>query len=226
MSPKKTVLILVAHSDDETLGMGGSIARHVDAGDRVYAISMTDSAGSRGHNSHAADIERLSAAKAAAREIKFEWLSGGNFPDNAMDTVGILEVVNKIKVVKRLVNPNNIYTHSCPGLNIYHQITSKAVLTAFRPQPSETDEEIRAFEVPSSTDYSCGAITGCYQPNLFIDISKTWSQKLKALNCYANEMRESPHARSMEGLENLARSRGKSDVKLAETFEIIRSIQR
>ena len=40
-------------------------------------------------------------------------------------------------------------------------------------------------------------------------------------------MRESPHARSLEGIENLARLRGNQcGVKLAESFEILRKIDR
>ena len=227
MDREKVILIVVAHTDDEALGMGGTIARHKEVGDKIYAISMTDGVESREESSHGAIAERLSAAKEAAKELGFEWLSGGNFPDNSMDTVGILKIARKIEATKKLINPHIIYTHSHADLNIDHQITSKAVLTAFRPQPSEIYEEIRAFEVPSATDYGSGSITGCYQPNLFIDITKTWYKKLKALNCYAQEMRDPPHTRSLEGLENLAKLRGNQcGVHLAESFEILRKIQR
>ena len=41
------ILLLVAHTDDETLGMGGTICRHIKKGDEVYALSMTDGVSSR-----------------------------------------------------------------------------------------------------------------------------------------------------------------------------------
>ena len=227
MNYKNVILIVVSHTDDETLGIGGSIARHVESGDKVFAISMTDGVGSRDLNFHEAKAERLNAAQEAAKELDFEWLSGGDFPDNSMDKIGILEIIKKIEAAKRLVNPNIVYTHSHADLNIDHQITCKAVLTAFRPQPSEIYEEIRAFEVPSATDYGHRSITGYFQPNLYVDITRTWHKKLRALNCYSQEMRESPHTRSLEGLENLARLRGNQcGVKLAESFEILRKIER
>ena len=47
---KKNVLIVVAHPDDETFGMGGSIAKHNSQGDKVYAISFTDGISSRTNN--------------------------------------------------------------------------------------------------------------------------------------------------------------------------------
>ena len=41
------ILIVIAHSDDEVLGMGGTIARHYKNGDKIFAISMTDGISSR-----------------------------------------------------------------------------------------------------------------------------------------------------------------------------------
>ena len=41
----KKVLIVVAHTDDEAFGMGGTICKHVINGDLVYAIAMTDGVG-------------------------------------------------------------------------------------------------------------------------------------------------------------------------------------
>ena len=41
------VLVVVAHSDDETIGMGGTIKRHTEKGDEVIVMSMTNGVGSR-----------------------------------------------------------------------------------------------------------------------------------------------------------------------------------
>jgi len=218
---------VVAHADDETLGMGGSIARHVDAGDRVFAVSMTDGVGSRDDNLNNEREKRLFDASEAAKTLGFEWLPGEDFPDNSMDTVGILAVAKKIEIAKSMISPHIVYSHSHADLNVDHQVTCKAVLTAFRPQPTETYEEIRTFEVPSATDYGYAAVTGLYQPNLFVDITLTWERKLKALKCYGSEIRQAPHPRSLEGLKTLAKLRGgQCGVRLAESFEIIRKICR
>ena len=44
---KKNVLICIAHRDDETIGCGGTISKHVANGDKVYCLSMTDGVSSR-----------------------------------------------------------------------------------------------------------------------------------------------------------------------------------
>ena len=42
-----SVLIIVAHPDDEIIGMGGTIAKHVSKGDKVCAMYLTDGTASR-----------------------------------------------------------------------------------------------------------------------------------------------------------------------------------
>jgi LmbE family N-acetylglucosaminyl deacetylase len=222
----KNILIIVAHTDDETIGMGGTIANHVKDGDKVFAVSMTDGVGSR--DAKGIDIinQRVIAANKASRILGFEWLEAGKFSDNEMDKSSLIEVVKFIENIKNLSKPDIVYTHSSSDLNIDHRIVSEAVLTGFRPQPNEKCREIRAFEVSSATDYGHKSVTGTFYPNLFINISDTWESKLLALKEYSSEMRNYPHTRSFEGIENLSKLRG-SQVGLhqAEAFEIIRKIQ-
>lgn len=224
---KHTVLVVVAHTDDETLGLGGTIAKHVDNGDIVYGISMTDGVGARDIDNEGEVKNRALSSMSAGKILGLTWIEGGSFPDNAMDTVPLLAVAKVIEKVKSLINPTIVYTHSSADLNVDHRVVSQATLTAFRPQPNEVWEEIRTFEIASATDYGHKAITNLFYPNLYVDIKKTWQKKLAALSEYKMEMRDSPHTRSLEGLENLAKLRGNQvGLYYAEAFEIIRKIER
>ncbi len=223
---KEVVLVVVAHTDDETLGVGGAIARHVKQGDSVFGISMTDGVGARECQTDEAKIRKQSSLN-AANILGMKWIEGGDFPDNAMDAVPMLSVVKVIEKAKREINPTIIYTHSSADLNMDHRVVSQATLTAFRPQPNEVWKEIRAFEVPSATDYGHEDVTKLFVPNLSISIEDTWSLKLEALKEYKDEMRDAPHSRSFEGLENLAKYRGNQvGLKMAEAFQILRKIER
>jgi len=223
----EVILVVVAHTDDETLGCGGTIARHVRNGAKVYGVSMTDGVGARGAEDRDKIKKRAQASINAGKILGLEWLDGGSFPDNAMDTVGLLDVAKVIERAKTLTKPTTVYTHSTADLNIDHRIVSQATLTAFRPQPNEVWEEIRTFEVMSATDYGHKSIIKEFTPNLYVEISETWQTKLAALNEYSAEMREPPHTRSFDGLENLAKYRGyQVGLPYAEAFEIIRKVDR
>lgn len=226
-SSAEVVLVIVAHSDDETIGAGGTIARHAAMGDKVFAISMTDGVGARGEAGANDADRRKSAALKAAKILGFQWSHTASFPDNAMDEVRLLDVVKLVEDAKRRIDPTIIYTHSTADLNVDHRVVAEATLTAFRPQPKERWTEIRAFEIASATDFGHPDVTGTFKPNLAISIEKTWNKKLSALRAYDSEMREPPHARSYDGIENLAKYRGnQAGLKMAEAFQLLRRIER
>ena len=145
-----------------------------------------------------------------------------DFPDNAMDSVPLIQIVQAIETVRSL--PNVVYTHFHNDLNIDHTICNRAVLTACRPQPGCSVKTVMAFEVLSSTEWVDPTSTA-FIPNTFIDISDHMDAKLKVLDAYKAEMRPSPHSRSLQGIQYLAGHRGHSvGVKYAEAFILIRDI--
>jgi LmbE family N-acetylglucosaminyl deacetylase len=224
---KQDILIVVAHKDDETIGMGGTIAKHTNNGDNVFCVAMTDGVSSRKDSTQSDVKKRALAANKAAKILNFKWLENRVFPDNSIDSIPLLSIIEVIEEAKNEINPKIIYTHSKADLNIDHRIVCDAVLTAFRPQPSESWNEIITFEVPSATDYGHPNVTGNFSPNLFVNIEKTWDLKKKALNCYSEEMRKYPHSRSLKALENNNKSLGnKVGLEFAEAFQIIRKIER
>ena len=179
----KVVLVVVAHQDDETIGMGGTISNHVKNGDKVFCINMTNGVGSR--ISKKGDKEkRENAALNASNILGFEWLPSPNFPDNSLDTVSLLQIIRVIEDAKGITKPDIVYTHSGADLNIDHRLVFQATLTAFRPEPSEVCCKILSFEVPSATDYSHNSISPPFLPNFFVEISKEWKNKELALGAY------------------------------------------
>ena len=222
----KIVLIIVSHSDDESISMAGTIYKHVNKGDKVYVMSMTDGVSSRDETIKDAIKKRKEASIKASKILGFEWVECFNFGDNLMDKYPLLEIVKAIEINKQNYKPSIVYTHSISDLNIDHRVVANAVLTAFRPQPEEICKEIRLFEIASATDYGNSVITGSFEPNLFIDISNNWDFKKEALIAYCDEMRDYPHSRSIRGIKNLAKLRGNQvGLHLAEAFQVIRKLE-
>jgi LmbE family N-acetylglucosaminyl deacetylase len=223
---KKNILVVVAHSDDETISMGGTIRKHITNGDSVIAISMTDGVSSRANTDIKEISKRTDSAQLASRILGFKWGECFNFKDNAMDSYPLIEIVKCIEESKKKYQPNLVYTHSGADLNIDHRVVANAVLTAFRPEPGEICKEIRLFEVPSATDYGHKSLTGIFNPNVFISIDNEWGFKEEALKAYNKEMRLYPHSRSIQGISNLARLRGSQvGFNMAEAFEVIRKLE-
>tara|TARA_A100001388_G_scaffold258037_1_gene224282 strand:- start:3910 stop:4590 length:681 start_codon:yes stop_codon:yes gene_type:complete len=222
---KDKILIIVAHSDDETIGMGGTIRKHFLKGDEVFVMSMTNGLGSRELIDKNKIQARYDSSEEASKILGFKWVARNDFPDNQMDKCSMLEIIKYIEKIKNKYKPDIVYFHNSGDLNIDHRIVSSAVLTAFRPQPKESCRQLRMFEIPSSTDYGHESITGRFSPNLYINISETWLSKLSALKAYSYEMRDYPHSRSYKSIENLAKLRGNQvGIEMAESFQIIRQI--
>ena len=154
----------------------------------------------------------------SVNEVKF-----GNFPDNRFDSVPLLDIVKVIEKVKNELKPDIVFTHYKNDLNIDHQITYKAVLTATRPMKGECVKEIYSFEVLSSTEWNYPL---SFSPDVFFDISDHMEYKKMAMQIYKSELNDYPHPRSLEGIEISAKNWGlKVGYKYAEAFKTVRVLK-
>ena len=213
-------LVVAAHPDDEVLGCGGYIANQAKSGDEVLVTFLSDGVTSRQGNLGLQEIEsRRNAARLASKVLGASDVSFGDFPDNKLDAVPLLEIIKSIEAVVERVRPQIVLTHFGGDLNIDHRIVNQAVLTACRPAPKQGVKEILFFEVPSSTEWQVPIEGEAFIPTWFEDISETLELKIKALTVYKHELREWPHPRSIKAVEHLAHWRGAScGVDAAEAF--------
>lgn len=218
------ILIVAAHPDDEVLGMGATIVKLVEAGERVFCLFMTDGETSRAHSTQNDCSIRQEAAKKSALILGYSIYSFNSFPDNALDSVKLIELVKVVEKAIDEVKPKAVFTHSIADLNIDHRLTFEAVVTACRPQPNDHRvERLLSFEVPSATGWLPGSE---FKPNYFECIKQShFKKKQLALEAYGSEMRDFPHVRSYDAI--LARGQywgsfvGSS---LAEPFQTLREI--
>ena len=226
-----TILIIVAHPDDEVLGCGGSMAKWAKEGHDLHVLVMAEGATSRDKSRvrtvRQKEISDLAkSANKAGNILGVHSVELLNFPDNRMDSVDLLDVVKTIETYINKIKPKIVVTHHSNDLNIDHQIVHQAVMVACRPQPGHPVKRILSFEVPSATEWQSPTDGSPFISNWFEDISGTLELKIKALEKYQSEMREWPHARSIKALEHLARWRGASmGVEAAEAFMLIRDVK-
>ncbi len=226
----KSCLVVAAHPDDEVLGCGGTIALLASEGSAVHIVFMTDGVGARATAEPTpAEVAAASArrrnAENAAKILGAASVCFGQFPDNRMDSVDLLDVTKFVEGFVAEYRPDMVLTHHAGDLNVDHRVVQQAVITACRPQPGHPVRTILFFEVVSSTEWQAGPGSR-FSPNWFVDIGPQLEAKRAALREYAAEMRPWPHSRSFEAVEHLARWRGASvGVEAAEAFEVGRVLR-
>jgi LmbE family N-acetylglucosaminyl deacetylase len=228
----KRVMVVVAHPDDEILGPGGTIHRLIrEQGVQVHVIILGEGITSRADSRNPAQwFEELAVHRKNINlaQACIGYHSGNiyEFPDNRFDTVSLLDIIKMIEKEKNEFSPNVIFTHHGGDVNIDHQRTFEAVITACRPMAHETVKTIITFETMSGTEWRASSDPRHFIPNLFFSLSPAdLDAKIKAMECYEFEKRPYPHPRSPEALKIRSQMWGVSvGVDLAEAFCVVRHI--
>ncbi len=228
---RRKVLIVAAHPDDEVLGCGGTISRFASEGCEVYTLilgeGITSRDASRDRHKREEEIRELKKqAEEANKILGVKKIHTFDFPDNRFDTVALLDIIKVIEKVKKDVGPDLVFTHFHGDLNIDHQLTFKAVMTACRPTKGDSVKEIYSFEIPSSTEWNEASSKTYFMPDYFVNINKSLEIKINALKEYETELRDFPHPRSLKAVELNAKHWGvKMGFEAAEAFKTIRIIK-
>ena len=228
----RKIMIVVAHPDDELLGLGGTLNKLIkEYSVETHLIILGEGITSR---SDSRDVKRWqreleihhSNIKKAQTAIGYKTISLYDFPDNRFDSVDLLDLVKVIEKEKNKFHPSVIFTHHGGDLNIDHQKTFEAVMTACRPLETEVVKTIITFETPSGTEWRASSDPKHFLPNLYFQISnQNLEAKIMAMQSYEFESRPYPHPRSPEALRVYAQKNGINvGVPFAEAFCLIRQI--
>ena len=226
----KKILVVVAHPDDELLGQGATINKLItEQNCTVRVIILGEGITSRSDKRNPKQwTEELKIHRQnieiARKYIGYESVGIYDFPDNRFDTVAILDIVKVIEKEKENFQPEIIFTHHGGDVNIDHQRTFEAVITATRPMQNEVVKTVITFETPSGTEWLASSDPRKFTPNLFIEVGeKNLEAKINGMESYEFEKREYPHPRSPEALRVRSQYWGViNGVSFAEPFQIIR----
>lgn len=218
-----SILIVVAHPDDEVLGCGGMAASLASKGFKVYSCILSGSAEVRNHRPDTPQL--MNHIDSSGKIIGFTDTILGEFPNIQFNTVPHLKMVQFIENVIIQTKAEYIFTHHPSDLNNDHVHTSLACQAASRLfQRKSLDFRLYGLyfmEILSATDWAFPSGSSHFIPNTFFEIGEQFlNQKLKALAAYEGVMRDYPHPRSVEALTGLAAYRGgQAGMKYAEAFQ-------
>lgn len=214
------ILVIAPHPDDEVLGCGGTIAKHVSQGDEVSLCIAT-----RGYTPDwpkAFLKNKLQEIQKASKILGIKKVYRLNFPTVKLDTIPQKKLNDSLSSIVKAAKPSVAYIPHAGDLNRDHRLLFEASLVALRPG-SDRVKRVLSYEVLSETEW--GQNLQPFVPNVYVDISNTLAKKMLAIKAYQSELRPFPHPRSLKGIESLAVKRGtETGVSAAEAFVLIREI--
>lgn len=220
---KQNVLVISPHMDDEALGCGGTICKHVASKDHVSVIFIAHRIYGHKYNRSKNKVERSHTLK-AKKLLGYNKAIFLDMPDERLDG-SIQDIIIAIEKEIDKISPDVVYIPFRGDNHQDHRAVFDAARVALRPSAANSIKSIYMYEVPSSTEQSPPMPENAFLPNLYVNVSCFIDKKLKAIASYETEKRSFPHPRSGEAVKLLARKRGsESGLDFAEAFMVLRNI--
>ena len=217
------ILVVASHADDEILGCGGVIARHVQQGDIVTVVVVCNREYGRIYDDKII-AEEYNACRKAKESLGYQRLDFLDMPDGLLDTIGVVKIIDGIEPIVNEFKPDVMYT-SYYDVHQDHQMVFKASMIIARSVAKTRIKKVLCYEDPSATEQSPPLPHWTFVPNYFVDISEFIDKKIEAFKFYVREQREFPHPRSIEGIKAFAQWRGvEANLKYAEAFMMLKDV--
>lgn len=178
---KENIIVICAHSDDQVLGAGGTIAKYVKEGKKVYVIIF-----SYGEKSHpwlkkhiTAEMRKRESKQAekilGVKKTIFYGLNEGKFEDE-IKSKKIDETLAAF-IIKR--KPKKIFLHSSDDPHPDHGAVNKTVNEILNK--IRYNGEIYVFDIWNPN------INKRENPRMYVDVTKTFNLKIKAIMCFKSQ---------------------------------------
>lgn len=218
------VLVIAPHPDDETLGCGGTLLKHVAAGDSVSWVIVTKAYEPRWTSEvierREQEIEQVSAAYGFAQRFRL------TFPAARLDTVPLEELLHSINEIVATVKPDWIYTVHTGDIHSDHRVVFEATMSAVKSFGGSGVQRVLSYETISSTDAMPPNATTVFLPTVYCDITPFIERKLEIMSLYRGEVHPYPMPRALESIRALARVRGATvATEYAEAFMLLRELR-
>jgi LmbE family N-acetylglucosaminyl deacetylase len=149
-----------------------------------------------------------------------------DFPAPRLDTIPSYKLSMVIEKLIRQFSISDVYVPHRGDIHKDHRITYEATLVAARPINGNPVKRIFAYETLSETEWAAPYADEAFIPTVFENISDHIELKKEAFKFFTTQIKEFPHPRSLDSIENLAKLRGATvGFERAEAFMLIRRIE-
>ena len=219
------VVVIAPHADDETLGCGGTLLRHVALGDRIHWVLVTamssDGYSERQIASRRAEIDTV-------RQLYgFTSVSELGFPITKLDFIGTSDLVSRIDSVINSIKPEVIYLPFPGDIHTDHKVVFLATASVTKWFRYPSVRKVLACEIQSETDFAVNYDGLAFRPNHYVEITPWLDRKVEILSQYIGEFSSHPFPRSIAAVRALALLRGaQCGCEAAEAFMILKEVVR
>lgn len=213
---KKKICVIAVHPDDETLGCGGTILKHLRNRDEVHCIFVTG-----GNKSQEVMIEQVSSI------YGFSSVHCLGFQELTLQDISLNQLIPSFASLFSKIEPQILYIPNRSDIHSDHKAVFHAVSACTKLFRYPFIEQILMCEVISETDFALGLPEAVFIPNYYVDISDTFQEKLNIMSLYQSEMLPYPMTRNQNAMTSLNRYRGSLiNCEYAEAFMSIKTIVR
>ena len=218
------ILVVAPHPDDETLGCGGTILKHVERGDSVYWLIVTSMFKKEGYSGRKV-AERRREIGLVGKAYGFSDVFELGFPTTRLDALPVGRIVKSFGEVINKINPDRIYLPHRNDVHSDHRVTFDAVISAAKGFRAPYVKRLMMYEVLSETEFSPPLKEMSFMPNSYSDISGYLGRKIDIMKLYKSELGRRPFPRSASNIRALAAFRGATaGVKYAEAFMTLKEV--
>jgi LmbE family N-acetylglucosaminyl deacetylase len=223
---KRKILVIAPHPDDETLGCGGTLLRHAQAGHEIHWGIVT-----RMHLEDGWPPDRLPRRDAEIRHVSsdfgFASTTELGFRAGHLDQHPVREVVSRFADLLDAVRPDTLYLPHRGDAHSDHRATFSACLAASKVFRRPGLDRILSYETLSESDLVPSSSEIPFQPNFFVDATQWMDRKIEILSRYEGEILPAPFPRSPEAVRAQALLRGgQCGCLAAEGFMVLRDVWR
>lgn len=219
----KKLLVFSPHSDDETLGAGGMLLKHVKEKDEIYWVNVTNAKEEYGYPKEV-EIQGIDEVNTVASLYGVKELIDLRLEPAGLDKYRISELVQIFADIVNKIQPQIIIIPFQYDIHTDHRIVFDAVYSCTKSFRFPSIEKVLCMEILSETDY---AITDHgFVPNYYVDISDYIDKKIEIMKKYKNEIKPSPFPRNEDAIRGLAKFRAAGcNAEYAEAFRVIKEIE-
>jgi len=217
----RNILVISPHPDDETLGCGGTLLKHkAQKNDNLFWMIVTKFKKKNPYfKTRSEEITRVS------KRYKFKKTFQLDFIAAELDKYSKNEIIKQFTKCIKLTKPEIIYIPYEFDSHSDHRIVYECINPFIKSFRYNFIKQVRVYETISETNFDNSFVNQSFKPNLWIDISEYFKEKIEIMKIYKTEIKKHPFPRSVVSIRSLAKLRGSfANSNYAEAFMLIKYI--